>query len=114
MIDRVKQILLQQSEENPEQVLSKIKQLLTREEVLEQASKEYERTVISLITSSDTQALIPDDRMKLFNFSVLLPPADLKSVANALNDLRTSYHDVTKVNLALEHQVSQLTQDLHQ
>lgn len=95
-------------------MLSKIKQLITREEVLEQASKEYERTVISLITSSDTQAVIPDDRLKLFNFSVLLPPADLKSVANALNDLRTSYHDVAKAKLALEHQVSQLTHDLHQ
>jgi hypothetical protein len=94
-------------------VLSKIKQLITRDEVLEQASKEYERTVISLITSSDTQAVIPDDRLKLFNFSVLLPPADLKSVANALNDLRTSFHDVTKAKVALEHQVSQLTQDLH-
>ena len=58
--------------------------------------------------------MIPDDRLKLFNFSVLLPPADLRSVANALNDLRASYHDVTKAKLALEHQVSQLTQDLHQ
>jgi len=49
--------------------------------------------VTSLLTSFDPQHSepIPDERLKMLNFSVLLAPADLKAVAHSLNDMKRAY-----------------------
>jgi hypothetical protein len=67
-----------------------------------------------MITPRDIQALLTYDELKLFNFSVILLPADLRAIANAQNDMRSKYKEVAKAKLALEHQVTQLTQSLNQ
>jgi hypothetical protein len=80
--------------------LNKVKQQILREDIIEQASKDYERTVLTLLTSS-LDPPIPDDRLKLLNFSVLFSPDDLKSIAHSLNDLKLTLNNKEEVNLAL-------------
>jgi hypothetical protein len=92
--------------------LNKVKQQILREDIIEQASKEYERTVLGLFTTNDHINLIPDERIKLLNFSVLFCPDDLRSIAYSLNELKLTLNRKEEANQALELHVENLKSDL--
>lgn len=81
--------------------MKRIQSLIDRDEAIEQPSKEYEKEVLSLLTSSTRNILTEEDYGHLTR-SLLLEPKDFLSVIYAQNELKLQLSDLESRNMHLE------------
>lgn len=103
VIDKFKSMLEARgsAQEDDQQSLKRIQSLIDRDEAIEQPSKEYEKEVLSLLTSSTRNILTEEDYGHLTR-SLLLEPKDFLSVIYAQNELKLQLSDLESRNMHLE------------